>query len=161
MLGSNIDIDASVICIDKNGHQESIICFYNQEYCSGAIKHYGDNITGEGDGADEQIEINLDKVPENITKLVIIVNIYEAYKRIQHFGKVKNCFVNVVDLDTGKELVKYDVDDNFEGMTGIFVANVYRYKGDWKFKAIGQGVKVEDIEKMADICNKYGMEDVD
>lgn len=145
---SNMDIDASVICIKENGRHESTIYYGKLKHPSGAIQHYGDNLTGEGDGDDEQIEINLDLLPKEITKLVIIINIYSAYSRNQHFGKVENCFVHASDLDTGKELVHYDIDGNFKSKTGIFVGEIYLYNGEWKFKAIGEGVKVADIGEM-------------
>lgn len=149
--GSNMDIDASVICIDENGQKESVVYYGNLTHRSRAIKHNGDNLTGDGDGDDEQIEIYLDDVPANIQRLSIIINIYSAYSRGQHFGKVKNCFVHASDLDTGKELVRYNVDGNFKDMTGIFVADVYKHNGEWKFKAIGEGAKVRDINEMVSI----------
>lgn len=144
----NMDIDASVICIDDKNRKESIVYYGDRMHRSGAIRHYGDNLTGDGDGDDEQIEIRLDEIPANITRLSIIINIYEAYHRDQHFGVVKNCFVRAVDLDTSKELVHYDVEGQYDGMTGIFVADVYHHNGEWKFKAIGKGVKVENIGEM-------------
>ena len=151
---SNIDIDASVICINENGRCESVVYYGALKHHSGAIKHYGDNLTGDGDGDDEQIEIRLDEVPANISRLAIIINIYSAYSRHQHFGKVKNCFVHASDLDSGKELVRYDVDGNFNDKTGIFVADIYRHNGEWKFKAIGEGVKVANIQEMVAMkCN--------
>lgn len=154
-LGPQMDIDASIICIDKDNHKESLIYYGNLNHRSGAIKHCGDNLTGDGDGDDEQIIIDLDKLPEKITRLAVIINIYSAYSRKQNFGKVKNCFVHASDLDSGKELVRYDVDGNFNGKTGIFVADIYRYNGEWKFKAIGEGVKVADINEMVAIkCSR-------
>lgn len=145
---SQMDIDASVICIDEKERQEGLVYYGNLRHRSGAIKHYGDNLTGDGDGDDEQIEINLEKIPDKITRLSIIINIYSAYSRNQHFGKVKNCFVHASDLDSGKELVRYDIDGNFDKKTGIFVADIYRHNGEWKFKAIGEGVEVRDIREM-------------
>ncbi len=147
----NMDIDASIICINEEGRYDSIVYYRNLKHRSGAIKHYGDNLTGEGDGDDEQIEIDLDKIPKHIQRLAVIINIYKAYNRNQDFGKVRNCFVHATDLDTNKELVSYDITDNYDGKTGIFVADIYRYNGEWKFKAIGQGVKVADIQEMIDI----------
>lgn len=152
---AEMDIDASVICIDAQGRRENVVYYGKQQHPSGAIKHGGDNLTGAGDGDDETIEIWLDKIPSNITKLSVIINIYQAYSRGQHFGKVRNCFARAVDLDTGKELVRYDVDGQYDDMTGIFVADVYRYNGEWKFKAIGEGVKVADISEMVAMkCNR-------
>lgn len=150
----NMDIDSSVICIDENGRKESVVYYGKNRHRSGAINHHGDNLTGVGEGDDEQIEIMLDKVPANISRLSIIINIYCAYSRGQHFGNVRNCFVHVDDMDSSKELVRYDVDGNFDDKTGIFVAEIYRYNGEWKFKAIGEGVKVADIAEMVAMkCN--------
>lgn len=144
----DIDIDASVICIDENGHKEDVVYYGHLNHRSGAIHHNGDNLTGEGDGDDEQIEIYLDKLPSKIQRLSVIINIYSAYSRGQDFGQVRNCFVHASDLDTGKELVRYNIDGNFNGMTGIFVADIYRYNGEWRFQAIGEGAKVADISEM-------------
>lgn len=151
MFNSNIDIDASIICIDENGKCDSTVYYGNLKHRSGSIKHYGDNLTGDGDGDDEQIEIDLDKVPKHIQRLAVIINIYKGYDRNQDLGKVKNCFVHATDLDTHKELVSYDISGNYDGKTGIFVADLYRYNGEWKFKAIGEGVKVANIQEMIDI----------
>ena len=153
--GNNMDIDASVICIDANGRHQDTIYYAHRSHSSGAIKHYGDNLTGDGDGDDEQIEIVLDKVPANIAKLSVIINIYSAHSRRQSFDKVRNCFVRAVDLANNNELVRYDVDGNFNGKTGIFVADIYRYNGEWKFKAIGEGVDVRDINEMVHIKCGY------
>lgn len=147
-LGRDMDIDASVICIDESGRKQEVVFYGNKDDRVRSIHHHGDNLTGDGDGDDEQIDIWLDKVPANIAKLAIIINIYDAYSRRQDFGKVKNCFVHVDDFDTGKELVRYDIDGNFNGQTGIFVADIYRHNGEWKFQAIGDGVKVENIREM-------------
>ena len=146
--GPDIDIDASIICIDDKGRKENIVYYGALTHPSGAIRHCGDNLTGEGDGDDEQIQITLDKIPSKIEKLSIIMNIYECKHRHQHFGQVSNCFIHVVDLATNRELVRYDINDNYNKLTGIFVADIYRYKGEWKFKAIGEGVKVKDIKEM-------------
>lgn len=148
LFAFDMDIDASVICIDENGQCESIVYYNKLRHRSGAIKHYGDNLTGDGDGDDEQIEIDLDKLPVNIKKLMIIINIYGAYRRRQNFGKVRNCFVHAFDLDSGKELVRYDIDGNFKGKTGIFVADIYHHNDEWIFEAIGEGVRVKDIKEM-------------
>lgn len=154
-LGPDMDIDASVICIKENGSCESVVYYGDLTHRSGSIKHYGDNLTGDGDGDDEQIEIQLDRVPADISRLAVIINIYSAYSRHQNFGKVKNCFVHASDIDSGKELVYYDIDGNFDGKTGIFVADIYRHNGEWKFKAIGEGVKVADIKEMVAMkCNR-------
>ena len=155
LFGKNIDIDASVICIDKKGKAPNVVYYGERKYHSGVIRHYGDNLTGDGDGDDEQIEIKLDELPDKIVRLSIIVNIFDAYSRRQHFGKVKNCFVHVIDMDTNQELVRYNVDGNYAEKTGIFVADIYRNDEDeWEFKAIGEGVKVANISDMVKLkCN--------
>lgn len=158
--GPNFDVDASVICIRPDGRHEDTIYFGKKRHSSGAIIHSGDNLTGAGDGDDEQIQIMLDQVPATVDKMVIIVNIYDAHIRGQHFGKVKNCFVRAEDMDTGRELVKYQISDaettnpDYNNKTGIFFAEVYRYKGEWKFKAVGEGVNVRSIDDMVSMkCN--------
>ena len=150
----DMDIDASIICINEQGKREFTVYYGNLNYHDEAIKHYGDNLTGDGDGDDEQIEIKLDEIPANISRLAVIINIYSAYSREQDFGSVNNCFVHALAIDSGKELVRYDIDGNFDEKTGIFVADVYRYNGEWKFKAVGEGVQVRDIREMEKIkCN--------
>lgn len=144
----NMDVDASIICINKEGKKQKLVYYGNLKYHHGAIKHHGDNLTGCGDGDDEKIEVKLDELPEKIACLSIIINIYSAHIRRQDFSCVKNCFVHVDDMKTGKEIVRYDIDGNFNGKTGIFVADVYRCKGEWKFKAIGEGVEVDNIDEM-------------
>ena len=154
-FGPDMDIDASVICIDESGRKQEVVYYGNRDDRVMSIHHHGDNLTGEGDGDDEQIDILLDKVPANIVRLAIIINIFSAYSRRQDFGKVRNCFVHVDDSDTNKELVRYDIDGNFDGKTGIFVADIYRHNGEWKFQAIGDGVKVADIDEMVRMkCNR-------
>lgn len=154
-FGPDMDIDASVICIDESGREKETVYYAHKVDHAGSILHGGDNLTGDGDGDDETIDILLDKVPVNIVRLAVIINIYNAYSRKQNFGKVRNCFVHVDDKDTGKELCRYDIDGNFDGKTGIFVADIYRHNGEWKFQAIGDGVKVADIDEMVRIkCNR-------
>lgn len=152
----DIDIDASIICMDANDNCKSgdVVYYGNKNHSSGAINHSGDNLTGEGDGDDEQIQITLDKIPSYMARLIIIINIYQAYSRNQDFGKVRNCFVHIDDLDTGKELVRYNVDGNFDGKTGIYVAELYLNNGEWKFKAVGEGVKAEDIREMVRMAQR-------
>lgn len=148
--GANIDVDSSVICINKKNIHKQTVYFGNLRAYDKAIVHYGDNLTGEGEagGDDEQIEIKLDRIPEKIQTLSIIINIYRAYSRHQTFEQISNCFVHVTDMDSGKELVRYDIDGEFSGMTGIFVADLERSGTDWHFTAIGEGVRVADIDEM-------------
>ena len=155
LFGSNMDIDASVICIDERGREDNLICYHKLSGYCGAIQHYGDNLTGDGDGDDEQIEICLTELPQKVKRISIIINIYSAYSLNQHFGKVRNCFVHVADLNSGKDLVRYDVDGNYKGKTAIFVADLHRTDEGWVFEAVGNGVKVGGISQMVDIvCNR-------
>lgn len=148
-----IDIDSSVIILGENNVCKNTVYFGNLEAYNGAILHNGDDLTGEGEtGADdEQIEIYLDQIPKDIQILSIIINIFNAYSRHQTFEQIANCFVHVTDMKSGKELVRYDIDGEFSGMTGIFVADLERSGNDWHFKAIGEGVKVANIDEMVQI----------
>ncbi len=149
LFGSTFDLDASIICIDSNGRKSEIVYFGNKSDRAGAIKHFGDNLTGDGEGDDEVISVDLDRVPESIQKLSVIINIYNAHSKKQDFGQVKNTFVRILDDSNGKELVRYDVEGQYKGATGMFVADIYRYNGEWKIKALGEGVNVSSIEDMA------------
>ena len=150
------DIDASVIAIDKNDQEIDVLYYGKTSILGGALIHHGDNLTGEGDGDDEVIEMDLDRIPERVTRLAVIINIYSAYSRRQKFSQVNNCYVHVVDSKSGKELVRYNISDDskYNDETGIFVADIYRYEKEWKFKALGEGVKVSGIKEMVRIkCN--------
>ena len=106
---------------------------------SGAVEHLGDNLTGAGEGDDEEIRIDLDKVPANVDKIEFTVTIYDADARKQKFGQVENAYIRVVDEETGKELIRYDLGEDFSIETAVVVGEIYRNKGEWKFNAIGSG----------------------
>ena len=114
----NMDVDASIICINKEGKKQKLVYYGNLKYHHGAIKHHGDNLTGCGDGDDEKIEVKLDELPEKIACLSIIINIYSAHIRRQDFSCVKNCFVHVDDMKTGKEIVRYEAKRYEENRVG-------------------------------------------
>lgn len=151
LFGHNIDVDASVICIDNTNKVDTIVYYAKTRAYNGAIIHGGDNLTGEGEGDDEVIMIKLNELPNNIQTLSVIINIYSARQRRQSFSKVKNCFVRIIDLKDNKEIVHYDVSGNYDGKTGIFVADFHRTNGKWDFQAIGRGVVAEDIKTMSKI----------
>lgn len=142
----DIDCDASAILCGENGKvvsrtiSDCCVYFGNLRHSSGAIVHQGDNLTGAGDGDDEQIMVDLSKVPQNIAKIVFVVNIYDANVRHQHFGLIKNAFIRLVDMKNGSEICKFNLTDNYSGMTGMVVGELYRYEDEWKFSAIGRGV---------------------
>lgn len=140
--GPDVDCDASVFMLDEKGQIKSnndLIYFGNLKSRCKSVIHTGDNLTGDGDGDDEQILVNLNKVPANVKKLLFVVNIYDCVKRRQHFGMIKNAFIRVVDKDTNKEAVRYNLTDDYSGKTALIVGTIYRYNDTWKFSAIGQG----------------------
>lgn len=143
----DIDCDASVILCGANGKTVSdntlqcCVYFGNLKHSSGAIVHQGDNLTGAGDGDDEQIMVNLEQVPSNIEKMVFVVNIYDARARKQHFGMIRNAFIRLVDMDNNNEICRFNLSENYNNMTGLVVGEIYRRNGEWKFNAIGQPVQ--------------------
>lgn len=143
----DIDCDASAILCDANGKlissdvKTACVFYGNLKHSSGAIVHQGDNLTGAGDGDDEQIFVDLQRVPQNISKIVFVVNIYDANVRKQHFGLVKNAFIRLVNCANNSEICRYNLSENYDGMTGLVVGEIYRYNGEWKFNAIGQPVR--------------------
>lgn len=141
-----IDCDASVILCGANGRvvsndiSQCCIFFGNLRHSSGAIVHQGDNLTGAGDGDDEQIMVNLQQVPGNIDKMVFVVNIYNARSRNQHFGMIRNAFIRLVNMDNKTEICRFNLSENYNNMAGLVVGEIYRKNGEWKFNAIGQPV---------------------
>lgn len=139
--GQAIDCDASALML-KNGkltEQKDIVFFGNLKHYTKTVVHQGDNLTGAGDGDDEQIMIDLSKVPQEYDKIVIVVNIYQAVQRKQHFGMIENAFIRLVDERNGKEMCKYNLTEDYSNMTAMIFGEVYRHNGEWKFNAIGQG----------------------
>lgn len=142
-----IDCDASAILCGANGRivgndiSQCCVYFGNLRHPSGAIVHQGDNLTGEGDGDDEQIMVNLPMVPSQVDKIVFVVNIYDARKRNQHFGLIRNAFIRLVDMDHHTEICRFNLSENYNNMTGLVVGEIYRKNGEWKFNAIGQPVQ--------------------
>lgn len=142
-----IDCDASAILCGANGkivggdYKNNCVFFGNLRHSSGAVVHRGDNLTGEGDGDDEQIMVNLPDVPADVERIVFVVNIYDADKRDQHFGLIENAFIRLADMDTGEEICRFNLTENYTEMTGLVVGELYRKSGVWKFNAIGQPVR--------------------
>ena len=140
--GFDFDLDAAAFLLGANGKvtTDTDFVFYNNlKHPSGAVEHMGDNLTGEGEGDDEEIKIDLSKVPQNIDKIDFTVTIYEATERKQSFGQVENAYIRVVDDLTGKELIRYDLGEDFSIETAVVVGQLYRHGADWKFNAIGSG----------------------
>lgn len=147
----DIDCDASALLL-QNGKLASpadVVYYGNLTHTSGTVKHMGDNLTGAGDGDDEQIMIDLAKIPEKYDRIVITVNIYSAVERHQHFGMIKNAFVRIVDARNNQELCKYNLTENYSGQLAMIFGEVYRHDGEWKFNAIGQGTQDSGISELA------------
>lgn len=149
---ADIDCDASaILCVDgKLTDKDDVVFFGNLKHKSGAVKHMGDNLTGAGEGDDEQIVVQLDLLPSHYDKIIFVVNIYEADKRKQDFGMIKNAFIRIIDADNGQELMKYNLSENYDGKTGMVFGEVYRHNGEWKFNAIGQGVNASYVFDLAE-----------
>ena len=147
----DIDCDASVI-VCKGGRlsgKKDVVYFGNLKHSSGAIVHTGDNLTGEGDGDDEQILVDLTAVPQDYDKLVFVVNIYDCESRKQDFGMIANAFIRICDERTGEEFCRYNLSESYAGMTAMIFGEIYRYNGEWKFNAIGQGTKDKGLNELA------------
>ncbi len=155
--GADFDLDASAFLVGANGRcitEKDFIFYGNLEHTSGAVKHMGDNLTGGGDGDDEQIFVDLKGVPNNISKIAFTVTIYDAESRRQNFGQISNAFIRIVDEATGQEIVRYDLTEDFSIETAIVVGELYRHNNEWKFNAIGSGFQ----GGLAALCGHYGIE---
>ena len=146
-----IDCDAFALLLQdgKLKKESDIVYFGHLKHSSGAVKHQGDNLTGAGEGDDEQIGIQLDKVPPEYDRIVLAVNIYQAYQRKQHFGMIRNAFIRLVDARDDKELCIYNLTENYADQTAVLFGEVYRYNGEWKFNAVGQGTRDGSISEFA------------
>lgn len=155
--GSDFDLDASAFLVGTNGKcptEREFIFYGNLEHSSGAVKHMGDNLTGEGEGDDEQIEVDLSKMPANIEKVAFTVTIYDAESRRQNFGQVSNAYCRIVDENTGAEIVRFDLGEDFSIETAVVVGELYKHGGEWKFNAIGSGFQ----GGLAALCAHYGID---
>ena len=152
--GADYDLDASIFLLDANGKcaHESDFIFYNNLPSNG-VTHSGDNRTGEGDGDDEAVTIEFEKVPDYIQKIAVTVTIYDASARGQNFGQVQNAFVRLVDKQTGSELLRFDLGEDYSTETAIVFAEIYRHNGEWKFSAVGSGFN----GGLEALCRQYGL----
>lgn len=154
--GEDFDLDASAFMLGSNGRcvSDNDFVFYgNLSGANDSVVHMGDNRTGEGDGDDEQIHIDLSRIPENIERVSFTVTIYEAEKRRQNFGQVSNAYIRIVDEDTQQELLRYDLGEDFSIETAMIVAELYKHNGEWKFNAIGSGFQ----GGLAALCRHFGV----
>ncbi len=142
--GADFDLDASAFLLDASGkvRSDADFIFYNQLKSSdGSVEHLGDNLTGEGDGDDEELIIKLNNVPADVQKIAITVTIHDAENRGQNFGQVSQAYIRCVNDDTNAEIAKYDLSEDASVETAMIFGEIYRHGSDWKFKAVGQGFK--------------------
>ena len=140
--GKDFDLDASVFLLGASGKvasDDDFVFYGNLKHKSGSVEHMGDNLTGAGEGDDEEIKIDLSQVPADVEKIDFTVTIYEAEERKQNFGQVENAFIRVMDATNNKELIRYDLGEDFSIETAVVIGELYRNKGEWKFNAIGSG----------------------
>lgn len=155
--GGDFDLDAETFMLGDSGKvtaQGDFIYFGNLKHSSGAVEHLGDNLTGAGEGDDEQIKINLSLIPANISRIVISVTIYEAEARRQNFGQVSNAFIRIYNEETGEEMLRYDLGEDFSIETAAVFGELYKNGNEWKFNAIGSGYQ----GGLATLCANYGIE---
>ena len=154
--GVDFDLDASAFLLgeyDKVRGEHDFI-FYNQTRSpEGSVEHTGDNRTGDGDGDDEAVKIDLSKVPADVSKVAITVTIHDAENRGQNFGQVQNAFIRVVNDQSHVEIVRFDLNEDYSTETAMIFGELYRHNGEWKFRAVGQGYN----GGLSAMCRQYGI----
>jgi len=154
--GANFDLDASALMVGTNGKilsDSHFVFFNNLTSPDGSVEHTGDNLTGEGEGDDEAIKVNLEGVPAEVDKIVITVSIYDAEGRQQSFGQVRNAFIRVVNQADNRELTRYDLSEDASTETAMIFGELYRNGAEWKFRAVGQGYSTG----LAGIARDFGV----
>jgi tellurium resistance protein TerD len=154
--GADFDLDASALMIGTSGKILSdghFVFFNNLTSPDGSVEHMGDNLTGDGDGDDEEIKVNLAAVPAEVDKVIVTVSIYDAEARGQSFGQVRNAYIRVVNQADGAELTRYDLTEDASSETAMIFGEVYRNAGEWKFRAVGQGYSTG----LAGIARDFGV----
>lgn len=134
---------------NKLEKKEDLVCFYNKTSACGSVVHSGDNRTGEGDGDDEQIVVDLARVPAHVQKILMVVNIYDCEARKQDFGMIKSAYIRVFNHTNDQELVRFNLTESYAGKTALIVGEIYRNNGEWKFNAIGEGELAAHIDLLA------------
>jgi tellurium resistance protein TerD len=154
--GADFDLDASALMVGSNGKilsDQHFIFFNNLKSPDGSVEHQGDNLTGEGEGDDEQIKVNLASVPREVDRIVVTVSIYDAESRGQTFGQVRNAFVRVVNQADEREIARYDLSEDASTETAMIFGEIYRNNTEWKFRAVGQGYS----SGLAGIARDFGV----
>lgn len=154
--GKDFDLDAAAFMLDSSGkvRTESDFIFYNNlKDTAGSVTHMGDNLTGEGEGDDEQVKVNMALVPAEIHRISFTVTIHDAVNRGQNFGQVSNAFIRIVKEETGEELIRYNLGEDFSIETAVVVGELYRQGAEWKFNAIGSGFQ----GGLGALCSNFGI----
>ncbi len=154
--GADFDLDASALMVGSSGKilsDQHFIFFNNLKSPDGSVEHTGDNLTGEGEGDDEQIKVNLASVPAEVDRIVVTVSIYDAEARGQSFGQVRNAFIRVVNQADNREITRYDLSEDASTETAMIFGEVYRSNTEWKFRAVGQGYS----SGLAGIARDFGV----
>jgi tellurium resistance protein TerD len=152
--GSAFDLDASIFILGDNKRliADEYFVFYNNLVSpDGSVEHTGDNLTGAGDGDDEQIKVDLSKADAKVSEICIVVTIHEAEARKQNFGQVRNSFIRIFDAETGADILKYELEEDFSIETAVEFGRIYKKDNNWKFEAVGVGMK----GGLQDYLNKY------
>ncbi|OIX90588.1 MULTISPECIES: TerD family protein [Pantoea] len=154
--GQDFDLDASAFLLTDAGKvrgDHDFIFYNNLKSADGSVTHTGDNRTGEGEGDDESLIVELDRVPQDVTKIVFVVTIHDAATRRQSFGQVANAFIRLVNNDSNVEAARYDLSEDASTETAMLFGELYRHAGEWKFRAVGQGY----AGGLASVCAQYGI----
>ena len=154
--GAEFDLDASAFLLNDQGkvRSDSDFIFYNQlESTDGSVKHTGDNRTGAGEGDDEVLLLDLERIPAEVKKIVFTVTIHDAENRSQNFGQVTNAFIRLLNAETNEEVVRYDLTEDSSVETALIFGEIYRHNDEWRFSAVGQGY----AGGLASLCRQYGV----
>lgn len=152
--GADFDLDASVFVLGENKKilsDQHFVFYNNLKTPDGAVEHTGDNLTGDGDGDDEQVKVDLSKIDSNATEICIVVTIHDAENRKQNFGQVRNSFVRIFDSNSNLDILNYELEEDFSIETAVEFGRIYKKNGEWKFEAVGIGMK----GGLQDFLSKY------
>jgi len=155
--GQDFDLDSSIFLLNAAGvcaDEKDFVFFNNLEGGNGSVVHTGDNLTGEGDGDDEQVKVALMNVPTTVERIAFTITIHDAEQRSQNFGQVSNSYVRIVNDANGEELIRYDLGEDFSIETAVVVGELYRHGSEWKFNAIGSGYQ----GGLASLVKDYGLQ---
>lgn len=161
--GYSVDCDSSVFLLreSKSGlfgrksqtprllDHDDIVYYGNKRHRNGCVIHHGDNLTGAGDGDDEQISVDLANMPSDVSSVVVAINIYDCVSRRQHFGMIRNCYARIIDDNTGTEICRYNLSSDYNKKTAVVIGTLDRHNDGWVFNAVGEGYNDDSIGALA------------